>query len=139
MPSAELLLDTHAWIVATLDPDKLETKAQKQIVRAARENRLLLSSISVWEVMMLATAGKLKLKPTPADWVRDAVKKTNVLIVPVDFDIAFDAGRQSGMHGDPADRIIFVTAAQRAATLMTADEAILKHAKSAKMSIIEPW
>ena len=139
MPSAELLLDTHVWVPLALGAKKFDAKAARRLERAADEGSLLLSAISVWEVAMLSDAGRLRLPPTAAEWARTAVQAARVSLVPVDFDVAVDAGRQSAMHGDPADRIIFATAAVRGATLVTADQKLLAHAKKVKLPTLAPW
>ena len=139
MPRAELLLDTHVWVPLALDAKKFDSKAKRRLERAADEGSLLLSTISIWEVAMLSDAGRLRLPPTAAEWARSAIQAARVTLVPVDFDIALDAGRQSATHGDPADRIIFATAAVRGATLVTADQKLLAHAKKAKLPALVPW
>ena len=51
--------------------------------------------------------------------------RTGLLEAPVDFEIAALAGRLTGMHGDPADRIVVATALAHHAALITADASIL--------------
>ncbi len=46
--------------------------------------------------------------------------------LPLTGDIAILAGELDALHGDPADRMIVATAIAHDATLMTADENLLK-------------
>ena len=48
-----IVLDTHAWIWWLSAPEKLSRKAQKLIERNLGDVQVRVSSISVWETVML--------------------------------------------------------------------------------------
>lgn len=56
-----VLLDTHALIWWTLDPDKLSKKAKKVCVEMERD-KVYISSISIWEIGIKIKKNKLNLK-----------------------------------------------------------------------------
>jgi PIN domain nuclease of toxin-antitoxin system len=57
--------------------------------------------------------------------VRAAATRSGIVEIPVDGEIGIVAARLSGLHGDPADRLIVATGLCRRATVMTADEKLL--------------
>ena len=64
------------------------------------------------------------------EWIRDALSRPGVTLVPLEPEIAVASTRLPfDMHPDPADRILVATARQLGATLVTADQALLKLAK----------
>lgn len=125
------LLDTHVWIWAALEPNRLSARA-----RAALEdpdNLRLISPVSCWEATMLQKKGRLEL-PTPAEsWIKDALSAPGIEIAPLTCDIAAQAAcLPDPFHGDPADRFLVSTARASGIPLITADARILdyRHAKS---------
>ena len=116
----KLLLDTHIWLWALLDPDKLSRK-----VRAAIENRsneLWLSAISIWECVVLAEKGRLLLREPFDHWFAQSMTALPIHEAPLTFEIA-PATREAGLpHRDPADRFLAATAKVFELTLVTADQ-----------------
>ena len=81
-----LLMDTHAWVWWMTGSDRLSPRGKTAIRKAAAENRLLLSAISVWEVAKLVEKGRLRLDRDVQTWIEQA------LAIP-GFDTGFpDAG-----------------------------------------------
>lgn len=56
-----ILLDTHAWLWLLHDPTQLTEPAQTAIIKAEKENDILVSSISVWEIAVKHSLQKLQL------------------------------------------------------------------------------
>jgi len=54
-----ILLDTHVWVWWLNDPAKLPSGAGKVVKEAAKSRALYISSISTWEVALLASKGRL--------------------------------------------------------------------------------
>lgn len=54
------LLDTHAFLWAAFSPESLSPAASKEIRLA--ENRIYLSTISLWEISLKYTLGKILWK-----------------------------------------------------------------------------
>ena len=63
-----ILLDTHVWLWVLHDPTKLSNKAQTLISQEELKNGLLVSSISVWEIAIKSSLGKLKLPLPINEW-----------------------------------------------------------------------
>ena len=119
----KLLLDTHIWIWALLEPDRLSDE-----VRAALEspgNELWLSPISVWEALLLAERGRLRIVGSPVAWVEAMVSKVPRREAAITHDIAVASRQLALSHQDPADRFLAATARVLGLTLVTSDERLL--------------
>ncbi len=118
-----IVLDTHAWVWLLDDPRQIPRRARKAIDAAVDGRKLFVSSISVWEVSMLAARGRLQLNRDVADWLADAERVPFLQFVPVDNSIALKSVfLPSPLHGDPADRMIVATALSLRASLVTRDK-----------------
>lgn len=115
-----LLLDTHTWLFGLLAPERLS----KQATLALRnpEHHLHLSSISVWESLVLARKKRLDLGADPAAFVKDALASSEATMVPVTHEIALRSENLPGYPAsDPADRFLVATALAHELVLVTAD------------------
>jgi PIN domain nuclease of toxin-antitoxin system len=112
-----ILLDTHAVVWLRADPDRLGPGA-RAAVEAADE--LAISDITLWELAMLVSRGRLELvDPLPA-YLR-AVSRSSV-VLPITADVATTAAQlpESFPTRDPADRIIYATARANELPLLSA-------------------
>lgn len=120
-----IVLDTHAWIWWVSNPEFLSDKAKQIIDEAVTNRNVLISSISVWEVAILVSRGRLKLTMNSDDWVAASEALPFFDFVPVSNSIALKSVQLPGiLHNDPADRIIIATAISMGAVLVTKDEKI---------------
>ena len=119
----KLLLDTHIWLWALLEPERLTATVRGAL--ESPENELWLSPISVWEAMVLAERGRLAINAAPAEWVQEMVRAIPRREAPLTHDIAVASRQLSLSHHDPADRFIAATAQVMELTLVTADERLL--------------
>lgn len=128
--SEPLLLDTHALVWSVEERPRLGSAAKRAINFAAQLNQLAVSAISPWEVALLVSKGRLTLSTDAIVWVRDALSKPGVNLIPLEPEIAVASTRLPfDMNSDPADRIIVATARHLGATLVTADQELLKLSK----------
>ncbi len=133
------LLDTHAWIwLVNGGPERLLGSATDAIRRASAESALAISAISVWEVAMLESKGRLQLQMDCLEWVAEATRRARLRILPLSPEIAVASTRLPGdLHGDPSDRIIAATARHEGAILVTRDRALLGYAARGYLRAIE--
>jgi PIN domain nuclease of toxin-antitoxin system len=123
-----IVLDTHVWIWWLSNPAEIPPRARATIAEASRDGAIYISSISVWEIMMLAARGRLAFTMDAQDWITKAEGLPFFRFVPVDNAIAMRSVRlPEPFHKDPADRIIVSTATMLGATLVTADKRIQKY------------
>lgn len=137
---ALLLLDTHYWIWLQLGTAKRFTQGSLDAVRkAAAAGNLLLSVISVWELGMFEAKGQIRLTPSGAEWVREALATPGLTLAPLSAEIALESSRLPGsFHGDPADRIIAATARRMGARLLTRDEKLRDYAAQGHVLVFGP-
>lgn len=115
----KLLLDTHIWLWALLDPDRLSPAVRAAL--ASSENELWLSPISVWEAHLLAERGRVQIDSAPAEWVARMVQALPRREAALTTDIAVASRRLALAHEDPVDRFLAATAHVLGLTLVTAD------------------
>lgn len=127
----KLLLDTHIWLWALLDPARLGAD-----VRAALEspdNEIWLSPVSVWEALMLAERRRLGIPGDTQAWIRQMVSAMPRREATLTHEIAMASRQMALSHEDPADRFLAATAHVLDLTLVTADERLLAGAPYATM------
>ena len=73
---------------------------------------------------MLASSGRVTFDRDVARWVRQALAKPGIAAIPLTPKVALDAAllERDEMVGDPADRLIYATARDAGALLITRDE-----------------
>ncbi len=119
-----MLLDTHIWLWALLDPARL-SRAVRALIASPAET-LRLSPVSVWEATMLAERGRIALEPDPRSWLDRALAAAPVTEVPLTFEVAMASRNITLEHRDPADRFIAASALVFGLTLVTADARLLE-------------
>jgi PIN domain nuclease of toxin-antitoxin system len=68
-----VLLDTHIWLWALLEPRRIRRRLASMLEDPA--NQLWLSPISVWKATVLAQCGRIEVSPAPDIWIRQALAK----------------------------------------------------------------
>ena len=125
-----LLFDTHAWIwTVEGDVRRVGRRARALIDKAAARDALRVSAISLFEIVALHAAGRLRVNRPIEQWLDEALATSGVRVSEIARTIAVDAGfvPRDGLT-DPADRLVVATARHLSATLITADEAVLDYA-----------
>ncbi|HAC34798.1 MAG TPA: PIN domain nuclease [Gammaproteobacteria bacterium] len=120
-----IVLDTHVLIWVTQDCDILGQEARDAIDAALGNNELFVSAISFWEMTMLQYRNQLEMVMPLRTW-RTRLLQAGVREAPIDGEVGLLAVELEGLTPDPADRMIAATSVLLSATLITADEAILK-------------
>jgi PIN domain nuclease of toxin-antitoxin system len=126
-----LLLDTHTWIWSVEDDrQRLGRRTRQLIARADVQDRIRVSPVSMFEVMALHTAGRLRLSTPVEPWIRAALD-AGPRVAELTPAIAIDAGAiPRAALADPLDRFLVATARQLGATLVTRDTPILDYAST---------
>lgn len=120
-----ILLDTQTLVWHDGQHRMLGERAKDMIHRRWLRREVAVSAFSFWEIMMNRDNRELRRLPEIREW-RNRLIRDGLIEIPVDGEIAIGAGRLSGMHGDPGDRIIVATAARLNALLITSDEQIMR-------------
>ncbi len=118
-----IVLDTHAWLFWVNDSTDLISEKALETIQS--ENTLGVSVISCWEIAMLVSKERLKLRIDVQFWIDQALYYPGIKLLPIDPQIAVLSTRLPGQfHGDPADRFIVATAMQVKSNLISKDRQI---------------
>lgn len=125
-----MLLDTHTWIWLVGNDSRLGGAARDAIRFDHSANALYLSPISLWEIALKSSRGKLLLDLPLRAWLKRSIQLTGVHLAEITADVACGCAElPADFHGDPADRLIAATARVEGMTLLTHDKALLSLAK----------
>ena len=120
------LLDTHVLIWWLDDRQRLSRSQQEAVAAASGDSPLLVSDVSLWEVAMLHSRGRIRLKIPLREWLEAAVAPPLVRRCGISPAVAAElAALPDSFHRDPADRILVATARVLGATLLTQDRRIV--------------
>ena len=123
-----IVLDTHVWVWFISNPELLSTAAKKAIDISLKQKTIFISSISAWEVALLAAKKRLKLSIDVTDWISKSERLPFFQFIPVDNSVAVKSvNLPKPLHKDPADRLIIATAISIAAPVVTKDEKLLDY------------
>lgn len=112
-----LLLDTVVLILAAESPERLSKRGTAALEK--HENILELSAVSLSEIAIKTTLGKLALS---ADAVHQALEDLGVRVLPYTADHAFELFGLPLHHSDPFDRQIIAQALCENIPVVTCDE-----------------
>jgi PIN domain nuclease of toxin-antitoxin system len=114
------LLDTHVLVWLVGGRERLSEPAREAI---ARGSELAVSVASVQEIAYLVARGRLALDRPIEAWVRDSLNVHGIRALAPTVAISLRAGSldPAEFHGDPTDRLIYATAVEHDAELVTAD------------------
>jgi PIN domain nuclease of toxin-antitoxin system len=109
-----LLLDTHIVLWWLSDDSRLPTDLAE---RLDHDPDIYLSPVTVWEVAVKHSIGKLAGPDNLPELVRDS----GFIEVPLNHRHAIEAARLPLLHRDPFDRMLVAQARCESFTLVTAD------------------
>ena len=118
-----LLLDTHVWFWSLTAPDRVGRKVRSRLQQA--KGSIWLSPISVWELLVLAERGRIRLDAEPRAWVRAALARAPFEEATLNHEVAIRSREVALPHADPADRFLVATALVYYLTLVTADDTLI--------------
>lgn len=114
-----LLLDTHVWLWMVSAPERIREQARRAL--ADRDNVVLLSAASAWEIAIKYRLGKLPLPEDPATFIPARLARDRVTPLPVSIEHALHVATLADHHSDPFDRLLVVQAQLEGLLLVTVD------------------
>jgi PIN domain nuclease of toxin-antitoxin system len=116
-----LLVDTHVFLWSATDPDRIAPEARSAMEDGA--NDLVVSVVTVWEIAIKQSLGKLDL-PKPAEqWVPDVLRRTGFQVAEPGLEAALRVRGLPWHHRDPFDRLLIAQALADGFAIVTHDEA----------------
>lgn len=116
-----LLLDTHAFIWMDRQPDKLPARTYEACRNA--DNNLFLSVVSVWEMQIKVSLGKLQFS-RPLRHVVEEQCANGVMILPVKPSHLWKLSELPTLHNDPFDRLLIAQSLDEDLHLISNDAAV---------------
>lgn len=116
-----LLLDTHTFLWFINNDPRLSPAAARRIGDA--DERVFLSVVSAWEIVITMGTGKLALsRPLPDLW-RDSILRNDFEVLDVAATHVFALEPLPLHHRDPLDRLLIAQAIADDLELVSADAA----------------
>jgi len=112
------LLDTHAFLWAIAEQEKMSHRAQQVYTGA---NDLWLSVASIWEILIKAGTGRLPLPQPTGPYLVKELAKNRIEVLPVTLDHVLRIEWLPLHHRDPFDRILIAQSLEEKLPLVTAD------------------
>lgn len=114
------LLDTHVLLWAAFRKDLLSERARHLLLSESHE--ILVSAASAWEVATKFRLGKLPMARVLAEDFAAKVTGAGYLLMPISVEHGLRAGRMTGEHKDPFDRMLAAQAIHEDMPLISNDE-----------------
>ncbi len=115
-----LLLDTHAFLWAIQGNDKLSQTAREAI--DSPDNTPILSIVSLWEISLKASYGKLNIARPFSSFVKKYVHDMELEILQISDKHLEIFTELEFHHKDPFDRLMIAQAKYESFTLVLCDE-----------------
>lgn len=115
------LLDTHVILWWLSNPKLLSKNASKII--AEKENSILVSVASLWEISIKKSLGRLTLPRNILEVIRDC----GFQILPIGPQEALGIGDLPFIHQDPFDRMLVMQAKLHNLVLITRDKDVIEY------------
>jgi PIN domain nuclease of toxin-antitoxin system len=113
------LLDTHVFLWATMDESLLSRRAR--VILQDSTNRLFVSVATVWEVLIKAGRGKLKLPGPPETFLEACMDEFGFESLPIELRHVVHTASLPNYHRDPFDRILVAQGRVEELPILTKD------------------
>jgi len=115
-----LLLDTHAFLWAAMDPQRLSGTVKATLREPGSDARV--SCVSFWEISLKLAVGKLELTGTTPEALPDVARQMGFEVVPLaEREAASFHLLPRELHRDPFDRMLAWQAICHGWTLVSRD------------------
>ena len=119
------LLDTCSFLWVTLKPEKLSRIFVDCF--SDPDNTVFLSSVTVWEIGIKYSIGKLALPIAPSLFIPEERKNHHISQLKLKEADTFHLENLPFIHKDPFDRMLVCQAIERSLTILTPDPLIRQY------------
>jgi PIN domain nuclease of toxin-antitoxin system len=117
----KVMLDTQVLIWWANDVSNISDRVQSIIFDV--NNELLVSLVSIWEIQIKVSLGKLSLPRPLADIIATQVSENQIKIMQIDLSHIYTLDLLPLHHRDPFDRIIIAQAINEKISIASIDKA----------------
>lgn len=120
-----ILLDTCTFLWITLDAPELSDRARALFTDPS--NGVYLSTVSVWEITLKVSIGRLSLPEPAGIFLRTQRERHGVESLPLDEETALHLPRLPRLHKDPFDRMLVCHALIHGLVILTPDDLVTRY------------
>jgi PIN domain nuclease of toxin-antitoxin system len=121
-----LLLDTHIFLWAFLEPEKLTDFVIEELLEND-EHEKIFSAASSWEIAIKWSKSRLELPEHPSIYVPKRMLEVGIKPLPITHWDTLNVSNLPPIHQDPFDRLLVTQANRNGLTLLTDDEIITQY------------
>jgi PIN domain nuclease of toxin-antitoxin system len=118
------ILDTHAFLWAIAGNRRMSGQARDIF---AGPSDLVLSSASLWEILIKVQSGKLNFPRPAGPYVISKLAENRIEILPISTDHVLAIERLPVHHRDPFDRMLIAQSMEEGWPIITADLAFKQY------------
>ena len=119
------LIDTHIFIWADSDPQKLSPQVRSIIQNP--QNQIYLSTVSLWEMQIKHNLGKLELSIPLSQIISDIKNEQLYNLLDIQAKHILSLEQLPDIHKDPFDRLLIAQANTEHMILITDDTKIVQY------------
>jgi len=119
MGPMNVLLDTCAFIWLAM-PQGLLSPVATQVINDPK-TKLFLSHVSLWEMSLKHSLGKLNLPDQPRIWVPEQTQFHQIATLQLEPSAIYLSGELPRVHEDPFDRLLAAQAIESGMTILSPD------------------
>ena len=115
-----VLIDTHVFIWWTSDIKKLSSRVNDLLLDSNTE--VVLSMVSIWEMQIKASLGKLQFKTNLQELVDDEINSNRIELLSLSLSHIYALSSLAQYHRDPFDRILIAQSMDMDLQIISIDE-----------------
>jgi PIN domain nuclease of toxin-antitoxin system len=120
-----ILLDSHTLVWTFLKDHRLSPRARR--ILSAGTDRFHFSVVSLWELSIKITIGKLRTVGSSIAYFRDECHEQGIQLIPLKLDHILRAETLPLHHRDPFDRLLIAQALEEDLAILTNDALFKKY------------
>ena len=120
-----LLIDSHTLVWAMLKDHRLSNRARRAFMPDSDE--LHVSFVSLWELSIKITIGKLRTLGSSISYLRDECREYGINLIPLRFDHILRLETLPLHHRDPFDRLLVAQALEEDLAILTSESQLRQY------------
>ncbi|MDX2179453.1 MAG: type II toxin-antitoxin system VapC family toxin [Bryobacteraceae bacterium] len=120
-----ILIDTHIFLWAITNDRRLSHESRLAFESAG--NELVLSVVSMWEISIKRSLGKLPLPEPAREFLEAEISSNRLTVLELNLRHIAELDRLPRLHRDPFDRVLVAQARAEGIALLSQDTDILQY------------